>query len=171
MPENLFTSSNTQGLCAGMSSHWVKSSLKNGGMKVTWDQSDDVVAMRSHMEIPNASRDRIAMIGLRKVGNELVLQNETWARIVETLCRQTGYCYLTMKQPAHAMACFVDKTHIYFFDPNSGLQRMTHLEALRTLLQHFRISWATEQNLEFKIYKVELEPNHHHQKLPAPPKS
>ena len=168
VPDYIFKCSNEAALCAGMSSHWLKQSLKNNLMKAMWEQTDSVAGLRLHKELANQSIDRLEQMGLKLRTTAVVMTNETWVRIVESLCMQRGYCYLTMKHPAHAMACFVDNTHIYFFDPEIGLLKMTHLEALVTLLKHFKIATGSSKNPEFKIYPVELQPNPHHQKLPGP---
>lgn len=176
MPESqpVYLCSNEANLCAGLSTYWLRESLQAGRPYETkFEPNEEVKAMRLHKELPNSSVDRLDRARMETVYPDPVEcgAEAIWSKIIRDMLLFPGYSYLTMKGPAvHAMACFVDANHVWFFDPNKGLYRWTKDGAVGAFSDLMKSIYSADRAMNFRVYPIKqllTGMAGQHQKLPT----
>jgi hypothetical protein len=155
--QQIFPLQNPQGTCAGYSQTWLALSLLGGAPLLNPGIIANQVWMSKVQETAgDATAISLNADGMAIIGNPVVENNVRWFDAFSALAKSgSGFYYLTIKKPTHAMACHIDGDTIHYLEPEIGLYKFTK----RGLFVMGARAWYANRsgkptNLQFKIYSV-----------------
>ena len=169
--QELFTTNNSIAACAAFSQTWLALSIignrpltdpgivQNQTMMKSIQTGTGVGRRASSPPTTPAggpSQTTLAANGFT-VGNQVVLQNATWAAIFQQVAaRPAGYYCISMKNPGHANACYIAANgEIYYLEPEVGCYKYANAGTFTgNMPGWYQARTGQTTNTEFKIYAV-----------------
>jgi hypothetical protein len=141
----------------GLFATWLALSLMGGGPLLNPGIiSNQVWMSKVQKTAGSATAISLNADGIAIIGNPAVMNDVRWFDAFSALATSgSGYYYLTIKNPTHAMACYIDGETIHYLEPEIGLYKFskpgTFVMGAKTWYAN-RSGQATNQ--QFKIYEV-----------------
>lgn len=155
--KKIFALSNPDALCAAVAQTWLKKSLKHD----TPATKPGSIADKTQMTALQQTAGKASETALPANGLQIVSQNissgHTWEQNISWLFVDSGFLYLTMKNPNHAAACYIGASSWFFLDAEVGLFEFnSKAEFIKSVSEFYAGRTNSPGNAEFKIYKVDL---------------
>ena len=165
----IFPLQNPQATCAGYSQTWLALSLMGGAPVLNPGLIGNQLLMtKVHATAKQPTVGSLDANGMAIVGSPVVLNNALWKDAFWRLARGGSGCYyyLTVKNPHHAMACYLDRRNtVYYLEPEDGLSWFPSLVTfVAGAATWYEDRCGQPTNQEFKIYQVAPDGT---QQLPA----